>query len=82
MAKNDTARLTGRSHMPPFSMICPKCKKTYFKPGGGNTSCPECDTGMVDRDKSPTIFAKDVKVPRKQVSGEAPKETKRQNKRG
>lgn len=61
--------------MPPFSMICPKCKKTYFKPGGGDTSCPECDSKMVDRDKSPTIFAKDVKV------GKAPKETKGTSKR-
>ncbi len=73
----DSARLTGRSVMPPFSMICPKCKKTYFKPGGGDTSCPECSSTMVDRDKSPTIFAKDVKV--KDVK--TTKETKRSSKR-
>ena len=59
MARDD-ARLTGRNIMPPFSMICPKCRKTFFKPDGGDTSCPDCSSDMVSRDKSPTIFSKDV----------------------
>ena len=68
----DTARLTGRSIMPSFSLICTRCKRTYFVPGGGDARCPECDSpDMVSMDKSPTIFSKDVG---KRKRGKKPKE--------
>ena len=76
----DTARLTGKSIMPPYSLTCPYCKKTFFMPGGSKATCPDCGSKeMRDRATQRTIFASDVKTksPKKETEDAKTEDTKK-----
>ena len=80
----EETRLTGKSIMPPYSLTCPHCKKTFFMPGGSKATCPDCGSKeMRDRANQRTIFASDVKVkkPKETEDAKTTEETKRKNKR-